>query len=98
MALTDAELAVLQKAFELSMLAATERPTDDQTYLLYGGYEPLAIKLTTILNQKAGIAWTSYSHTGIPVQTSAIGVGSEQFNGYYDQTDIHTSMMSAAGF
>ena len=56
------------------------------------------MKLTTILNQKAGIAWTSYSHTGVPVQTSALGVGAATFNGYYDQTDIHTKMMQIAGF
>jgi alkaline phosphatase len=98
MALTDLELAVLEDAFNQSMLGAEERTSDDYTYLLYGGYDPLSIKLTTILNQKAGLAWTSYSHTGTPVQTSAIGVGSELFNGYYDQTDIHTKMMQIAGF
>ncbi len=98
MALTDMELAVIEDAFEQSMLGAEERASDDYTYLLYGGYDPLSIKLTTVLNQKAGLAWTSYSHTGTPVQTSAIGVGSELFNGYYDQTDIHTKLMEIAGF
>ncbi|MFZ5916511.1 MAG: alkaline phosphatase [Chloroflexota bacterium] len=98
MALTDLELAVLEEAFQNTMLGKEERASDQYTYLLYGGYEPLTVKLTTILNQKSGIAWTSYSHTGVPVQTSAIGPGSELFNGYYDQTDIHSSMMLAAGF
>ncbi len=98
MALTDLELPIVQQAFEQSMLGKEERATDDYTYLLYGGYDPLSIKLTTILNQKAGLAWTSYSHTGTPVQTSAVGVGAELFNGYYDQTDIHTKMMQIAGF
>jgi alkaline phosphatase len=74
------------------------RSTDEHTYLMYGGYEPFSIKLTTILNQKSGIAWTSYSHTGVPVQTSALGVGAESFNGYYDQTDIFSKMMTIAGF
>lgn len=73
------------------------KDADQQTYLLYGGYEPYAIKVTHVLNQKSGISWTSYSHTGIPVQTSAIGVGAEMFNGYYDQTDIHAKMMAIAG-
>lgn len=98
MAITDIEWAILQEAFAQSMLGEEERSEDEYTYLLYGGYEPLSIKLTTLLNQKAGIAWTSYSHTGVPVQTSAIGVGSEQFNGYYDQTDINVKMMDIAGF
>ncbi len=98
MALTKLELAVLQDALKQSMLGKKERAADDYTYLLYGGYEPLSVKLTTILNNKAGIGWTSYSHTGVPVQTSAIGVGSSLFNGYYDQTDIHAKMMKIADF
>ena len=96
MALTKLELDVLWDALKQSMLGKKERATDDYTYLLYGGYEPLSVKLTTILNNKAGIGWTSYSHTGVPVQTSAIGVGSSLFNGYYDQTDIHTKIMKIA--
>jgi alkaline phosphatase len=80
------------------MMGAKERATDDYTYLMYGGYEPLTVKLTTILNNKAGIGWTSYSHTGVPVQTSALGVGATLFNGYYDQTDIHTKLMNITGF
>ncbi|MBC8446952.1 MAG: alkaline phosphatase [Chloroflexi bacterium] len=98
MALTDLELEILVGAFEQSMLGKEERATDDYTYLLYGGYEPLTVKLTTILNQKAGISWTSYSHTGIPVQTSALGVGYERFNGYYDNTDVAKNIMAIAGF
>ncbi|NWF55003.1 MAG: alkaline phosphatase [Syntrophaceae bacterium] len=98
MLLTDLELKVLQEAFQQSMVGKKERAADDYTYLLYGGYEPLAVKLTTILNNKAGIGWTSYSHTGVPVPTSALGVGATMFNGYYDQTDIYVKMMRIAGF
>ena len=98
MVLDDLELQVLEQAFADSMAGDEIRSDDEYTYLLYGGYEPLAVKLTTILNQKSGIAWTSYSHTGVPVQTSALGVGCEAFNGYYDETDIFTKMMGIAGF
>jgi len=97
MALTDMEVQVLREAFQQSMIGEKERATDDQTYLLYGGYDPLSVKLTTILNNKSGIAWTTYSHTGVPVQTSAIGAGAETFNGYYDQTDIYSKMMKISG-
>ncbi|HPP07018.1 MAG TPA: alkaline phosphatase, partial [Syntrophorhabdaceae bacterium] len=92
MALTDIELNVLREAFKQSMAGIKERAKDDYTYLLYGGYEPLTVKLTTILNNKAGIGWTSYSHTGAPVPVSALGVGASLFNGYYDQTGIHTRL------
>jgi len=98
MALTDRELDVLREAFARSILKEKELVRDDSAYLLYGGYEPLVVKLTTILDNKAGIGWTSYSHTGVPVQTSAMGVGSELFNGYYDQTDIYGKMMKIIGF
>jgi alkaline phosphatase len=97
-ALSTLERDILEDGFNQSMLGQEERATDDYTYLLYGGYEPMAIKLTTILNQKAGSSWTTYSHTGVPVQTSAVGVGAELFNGYYDQTGIHARMMVIAGF
>lgn len=98
MALTDLELGVLREAFAASMAGTEAGDPYSATGLLYGGYEPLSVKLTTILNQKAGLAWTSYSHTGSPVQTSALGVGAELFNGYYDQTDIYKKMMTIAGF
>lgn len=98
MALSDLELDILRTGFERSMQGEEERPNNEYEYLLYGGYEPFVMKLTTILNQKAGISWTSYSHTGVPVQTSAIGIGAERFNGYYDQTDINVAMMEIAGF
>lgn len=97
MALTDLELAVLRDAFKQSMQGEEVRAKDDMTYLLYGGYEPLSVKLTTILNNKAGIAWTTYSHTGVPVLTSALGVSADKFNGYYDQTDIYHKMMEITG-
>jgi hypothetical protein len=95
MALTKLGLAVLRDALKQSMLGKKERATDDDTYLLYGGYEPLSVKLTTILNNKAGIGWTSCSHTGVPVQTSAIGVGhcrGDAVSGRRDQPDWHCGM------
>lgn len=40
------------------------------------------------LNEKAGLGWTSYDHTGAPVPVYAIGKGAEKFAGRYDNTDI----------
>ena len=47
---------------------------------------PLAAK--TVINGKAGIGWTSGSHTALPVLTTAIGAGAEKFTGFIDNTDI----------
>ncbi len=84
MALTDKELNQLKAAFKRSI---SGQESDDD-YMLYGGYEPVSVTLTHLLNNKAGIAWTTYSHTGVPVATFATGLGHKMFNGYYDNTDI----------
>jgi alkaline phosphatase len=97
MNLSELELQQLQDAFARSMKGEQERSKDEQTYLLYGGYEPLTVKTTHILNQKAGIGWTSYAHTGIPVPLFAMGVGAELFLGYYDNTDVAWKTMSILG-
>ncbi|ADK83224.1 alkaline phosphatase [Sediminispirochaeta smaragdinae] len=93
--LTDYETAQLQEAFTRSMGGEVERPKSQDEYLLYGGYEPLSVTITHLLNQRAGIAWASYSHTGVPVATFALGASSGQFNGYYDNTDIFTKLSNA---
>lgn len=67
-------------------------------YLLYGGYDPFTVQITHILNQNAGLGWTSYSHTAVSVPISAIGVGAETFNGFYDNTDIGKKIMGIMGF
>jgi len=94
---TEYETELLTKAFQESMMDREARSSNDQTYLLYGGYEPFTVTLTHILNQRAGLAWTSYSHTGVPVPTFAMGVSQDSFNGYYDNTDIYFKMVSAMG-
>ncbi len=97
MALQDYELKSLKDAFVRSMAGLREKGRGED-YLMYGDYEPLAVKVTHILNQKAGLAWTSYSHTGAPVTTSAMGVGNAVFNGYYHQSELGKKLMSALGF
>lgn len=90
--LSDYEQEMLASAFERSMGSEVKSSAQTQDYLLYGGYEPLTVTITHLINQRAGLAWTSYSHTGVPVQTFALGVGDELFNGYYDNTDIFKKM------
>ncbi|NLJ48914.1 MAG: alkaline phosphatase [Candidatus Atribacteria bacterium] len=95
--LTPDEIQSLSEALLLSLQEPKERPQDDQSYLHYGGYEPLSITLTRILDQKAGIGWTTYSHTGIPVPVYAQGAGQELFAGYYDNTDLFTKFTMVMG-
>ncbi len=62
-------------------------------YILYGPYDPFVIKVTHILSRKAGIGWSTFSHTAIPVPVRAFGVGAEAFNGSFDNTDIYQKLM-----
>ncbi|MDR2393966.1 MAG: hypothetical protein LBD93_07415 [Treponema sp.] len=71
--LSDFQKEQLTFAFQRSMGDEIERPVAEDQYLLYGGYEPLTVKITQIMNQTAGIGWTSYTHTGVPVSTFAAG-------------------------
>ena len=91
--LSPLEKDQLEKAFARSLKGEVEKSAQEQDYLLYGGYEPFTVKLTQILNQKAGIGWTTYSHTGVPVATFAMGAGQELFGGYYDNTDIYKKLV-----
>ena len=85
----------LELAFRRSMGIETDQITDEERYLLYGGYEPLTVKLTQIMNQSAGLGWTSYSHTGLPVPVFAFGSHQEIFGGFYDNTDIFRKLAAA---
>lgn len=59
----------------------------------YGPYNPIATVAARILAHKAGIAWTTYSHTAIPCPARAIGVDADEFYGYYDNTHIPQKIM-----
>jgi alkaline phosphatase len=98
MALADYELALLEEAFPYSMMSFGERMSDPTSVRLFYAFEPLGVACTHVLNQKAGIGWTSFVHTGAPVGISAIGVGEELFNGYFDNTDVPKKIMEIAGF
>jgi alkaline phosphatase len=91
------EQAQVQLAFKRSMGGELENTSDQMLFLLFGGYEPLTVKLTQIMNQRAGIGWTSYAHTGVPIPVFAMGKGSERFTGYYDNTDIYRYLAELAG-
>jgi alkaline phosphatase len=92
---SDQEL--LQRSFLRSMKGEVERAAQESVYLLYGGYEPFTVTLTHLANQAAGVGWTTYSHTGVPVPTYALGAGQRQFDGYYDNTDIFRKMAAVMG-
>ncbi len=84
--LSPYEKSQLEEAF--FVMAGKISPDNEAAYIDYGGDNPLTVTATEILNNKAGIAWTTWSHTGVPVPVYAIGAGAESFKGFYDNTDI----------
>lgn len=97
--LTDYELEKLKKAYErtLSVGGSKQSEMSQEEYELYGTYEPLTVTITHILNNKSGISFSSYAHTGLPVPVYALGSGSKLFNGYYDNTNIYKNLASLTG-
>ncbi|GFM36397.1 alkaline phosphatase [Desulfovibrio psychrotolerans] len=90
------EEEALRVAFARSM-SVQDADTKGPDYLLYGWHEPFTVALTHLLNKMAGVSWTSYSHTGVPVLTFATGVESSLFQGYYDNTDLFTKFVAVLG-
>lgn len=92
--LTDYEIERLKTAYELGISDYDVEDFTQEQYVLYGTYNPFSVTVTHILNNKAGVDFTSYSHTGLPVAVFADGFGAEAFDGYYDNTEIYNKLAS----
>lgn len=96
--MTEYEYELLKEAYETTMTRTGEESEFGQEeYIKYGSYEPLTVTITHILNNKSGVNFGSYAHTGLPVEVLAEGAGAEVFDGYYDNTDIYKKMASLLG-
>ncbi|RDU22056.1 alkaline phosphatase [Anaerosacchariphilus polymeriproducens] len=92
---TEYELNLLKEAYERTLSVGTAKQEDmsQEEYELYGTCEPLTVTVTHLLDNKSGLSFNSYSHTGLPVPVYAIGSGAQQFGGYYDNTDIFKKLV-----
>lgn len=90
--MTQYEYDKLKAAYETTMSRTGEEAIGQEEYILYGSYEPLTVTITHILNNKSGVNFASYAHTGLPVAVFAQGSGQELFEGYYDNTDIYNNL------
>lgn len=101
--LNDYQKKKLEDAYDKSMTATgsssgTNGNSAAENAFLFGSYEPITVTLTHILNEQAGIGWTSYSHTGVPVPVFAEGQQARRFSGFYDNTDIAKKLARAIGY
>ena len=98
LAMTEYEYELLKEAYETTMnRTGEEEEFGQEEYVKYGSYEPLTVTITHILNNKSGINFGSYAHTGLPVEVLVKGVGAENFDGYYDNTDIYNKLAALTG-
>lgn len=97
MKLSPYELKRLQEAFDKSVYDKSSMSREER-YLYYGGYDPFTVTITHLLNNKAGIDWSTFSHTALPTPVYAIGVGSDQLDGFIDNTDIPRILSTLGGY
>ena len=95
--LTEYEMEQLRAAYEKSVNGTAASQYEQEEYVLYGTYEPLSVTITHIINNKSGISFTSYSHTGLPVAVLAHGLNAEVFSGYYDNTQVYYKLADMLG-
>ena len=71
--------------------------TGEEATINYKYYNPMSVTCTHVLNNLAGFAFTSYSHTGLPVPVFAQGCGAELFVGKYENTDVAAKIADVMG-
>ena len=96
-ALSPDELTRIKAAYATSMKPGYRPKKGTADYALYGSRDPLTVTCLRLVGEQAGIGFASFSHTGVPVPTTAMGPGSERLRGYHDNTEIPDHIASAMG-
>ena len=86
---SEAEEAELKAMFD-SIFEKRNETAEQQT--LYANFNAFAVKVFSIFNNAAGLAFTTVSHSGNPVPVFAVGVGAEKFKGFNNNIDIPTAI------
>lgn len=92
-ALTPDELEQLKQAYKLYFGSKPANNSKNE----YSKTDQLAKTTLSILNKKAGVGWTSGTHTGSPVPVFTIGEGQQLFGKFLDNTDIPKNILIATG-
>ncbi|MDE6540535.1 MAG: alkaline phosphatase [Muribaculaceae bacterium] len=72
------------------------RDSEDQK-TLYASFDAFTVAVFRLINDSAGIGFTTTGHSGNPVPLFAIGAGAEAFKGVYDNDMIAPVMLRLAG-
>ncbi|MBN2777185.1 MAG: alkaline phosphatase [Bacteroidales bacterium] len=85
---TDDEIEQIQCAFDYYFYKKTSY-NKTELYNLYGDYNPIGIIFIKILQNRASVGFTSWSHTAASVPVFSVGVGSEKLTGNIDNTEFN---------
>ena len=61
----------------------------------YGRNDPLPLVASQLVAERAGIGFSTLSHTPMPTHVRALGSGAFRFGGLYDNTDIPKKIAEA---
>jgi len=89
--ISNEEDAELQEAYH-----RTYEEKGSEVKTLYKDINQLSNAAIALLNKKAHLGWTSYSHTAAAVPIFAIGKGAERFSGWHDNTELAPMLLQLA--
>lgn len=89
---SEAKEAKLRDLFEAAIVM---RNSEDQK-TLYANFNSFAVEVFKLINDAAGVGFTTLSHSGNPVPVFAIGVGSEKFTHVNNNLDLPRLILEAA--
>lgn len=81
---SDERLARLKEMFEETF--EMRNSADQKT--LYASFNAFAVEVFSLVNDAAGVAFTTVGHSGNPVPVFAVGVGSDLFKGVNNNIDL----------
>jgi len=90
--LTSEETDALKKAYAHTLKGDLSSNKSNEEY---GVYEPITSACASIVAARAGLQFGSSGHTSQTVSVYALGIGSELFDGFYENTKIHDAMLQA---
>ena len=87
MRLSGQEEKDIRKAFDDDIAKYRKKVAETTDYKAPLRYV-LGNALRTVVSHKAGVDWTSGSHTALPVMTTATGAGATTLSGFYENSEL----------
>ena len=90
---SDKDKQILQEKFEKTF---NMRNSADQK-TLYASFNEFAVEVFRLINNAAGVIFTTTGHSGNPVPVFAIGVGADKFKSFQNNIDIPVNIRKIVG-